>query len=234
MTSLRKMLFSVGILLPMVFGAPAAKTVKDGKVSIEGTVTALADFDLMEKSNLLRTTSGLGDLSYVGFDLKASDGTAYSCETALRTYPTEMQLGDTVTVQGNGSHTEAGGQSQNHKIEGCKIASRQPGPAKHVTILGTIVEHTDFPARHYGPGLPSGFSDKEKAAFLAATTFGPSDSFQVESDGKVYSCLVTKRNPEFQNYRIGDKISIAGVLVSPDSLKVEACRVVSHGVGSTQ
>jgi hypothetical protein len=159
---------------------------------------------------------GMAPRGIVTFRVTGTNGIQYACDIKDLDYPKILEVGDTLKLQGKGSHQERAGVAENYRIENCKVRDRRAGLAKHFVLDGTIVEHKDFPA-----GELLGRSDTFRP-------IGPSDTFLVNSDGKVYSCFVESGNREFRSYRQGDKITIAGVIADQDPLVVQRCRVESH------
>jgi hypothetical protein len=202
---------------------PSQKTVKDGRVNVEGVVTSLADIERAAARVRMTASTGMAPVGIVTFRVTGTNGVQYACDIKDEDYPKALRVGDTLKLRGTGNHQESAGVADNYRIEKCKVTDRRAGLAKHVTLDGTIVEHKDFSAGtpHLGP----------------ADTFrriGPSDTFRVNSDGKVYSCFVEGGNPEFRSYRQGDKITIAGVIADQDPLSVQGCRIESHEFVSYQ
>lgn len=188
------------------------KHVKDGKLTVEATVVSLVDFETEIRFRQIIASTGGFSVDYYSFNVRATDGTPYACQVKTSEYPLQMLIGDHVTIEGVAMHTDDG-VSTSRYISRCKITDRQPGPARIVTIAGVIREKQDFPG---DPQLKD----------------GPSESFKIESYGKAYTSFVRKAMPEFRDYRLGDKITVGGVLPTPDKLSIERCQVLSHTAGS--
>jgi len=195
--------------MPQSRGPVVGKVKKDEKMMVEGTVASLVDF---EQELLWSKIYAIGGhpRDYMSFKIKGPNDVSYSCEVAFRGYPVGMEIGDKVRVEGDATHQEIGPITLN-TINDCKIVDRQPGPARQATIAGVIGGKEDFPG-----DIQIGD--------------GPSVGFKIRADGKTYSCFVKKALPEFRDYRIGDKVSVWGVLQQPDAEKLDRCRVVSHSV----
>jgi len=189
-----------------------SRRVKDGKISIQGVVISTADFEQAEATIRLLATMNVSNPDSLSFGLKTTDGKRYDCYIRPSAYPNNLELGDSVTVQGTGYHEQVANLSF-YTIMGCRITAREPGPAKHVNLDGTIVEHKEFPASRLSNGL---------------VYSGPSDSFTINVDGKNYSCFISHGGAEFKDYRPDDNLSVSGVLSNSEATSVDRCRVVSH------
>ncbi len=225
MRSLFVSFFVITVCFSLVFAADknsqSPKTVKDGKVRVEGTVMSIVDIERAEaldrmRASMMRASIGMAPVGTVTFRVTGNNGIQYACDIPDADYPKVLQIGDTVTLKGNGNHQQSAGVAENYRIQKCKVSDRRPILAKHVTLDGTMVEHRNFP-----PGAILGSDDTFRS-------LGPSDTFQVKSDGKVYSCFVELGSREFRSYREGDKLTISGTIREHEPLVVQNCRVESH------